>query len=184
MTDSFDGRALLGGSDMTAGEAFNDLLQLHASRWTTDESLFLKPEVIGFHRRLTKEWLPKGRLMISTLELDGTPAAAAYAFADFGRLWFYQAGWNESYAALSIGKLSVAWLAQCAMAAGLKEFDFLPGDLSYKREWSNKARHVVDVEAFNPYSGLAFVFRLVRGIKRWFHSAKRFVCSDVKGARP
>jgi CelD/BcsL family acetyltransferase involved in cellulose biosynthesis len=70
------------------------------------------------------------------------------------------------------------------MAAGLKEFDFLPGDLSYKREWSNKVRHVVDVEAFNPFSGLALVFRLVRGIKRRFCPAKPIVCSEVKGARP
>jgi len=181
MHETYQGRALLGGKDKTPSESFDVLLDLHSRRWTEDESVFVRPEVVRFHRRLVDKWVPEGRLMITMLELEGAPAAASYNFADFGRLWFYQAGWNDKYSSISIGKLSTAWIVHSCIAQGLKELDFLPGDISYKREWSDHVRYVVDVEAFNPMSLRALAFRGLRSVKRRLRPVQVTPPEAVKG---
>lgn len=164
--DEHGGRTLDTGASDAPEQSFDMLLALHARRWTPEQSRFLDPAVIGFHRRLVRSWLPSGRIIIPGIELDGEPAAASYCMVDFGRLWLYQAGWNEDYKRISIGKVSTAWAIRCALQRGLKVFDFLPGDAGYKREWANAVRFVVDLEAFNPQSLRALAFRVLRGLKR------------------
>ncbi|MCE9518300.1 MAG: GNAT family N-acetyltransferase [Verrucomicrobia bacterium] len=160
------GRPLQGGADLTPAESLDALMSLHSRRWSAGESLFLSERTNRFHRKLVQRWLPQDRLSINLLELNGAPGAATYCFHYDGRSWFYQAGWNADYSDISIGKMAVAWAVQCAIQRGLREFDFLPGDLPYKQEWSNAQRSVVDIEAFNPLSLRASVFRLLRFCKR------------------
>lgn len=155
-----------GGGDFPASESLDTLMALHARRWSADESLFLRERTRRFHRQLVQRWIPDNRLSIDILELDGAPGAATYCFHHDRRAWFYQAGWNANYSGISIGKMAVAWAVQCAIQRGLREFDFLPGDLAYKQEWSNAERHVVDVEAFDPRSPRAAAFRFLRFCKR------------------
>lgn len=166
MIQDHAGRPLAGGVDLPADAAFDALLELHARRWSAEESLFLRERARSFHRRLAQRWLPSGRLDISLLELEGRPGAATYCFLHDRRAWFYQAGWNADYGSISIGKLAIAWSIQCAIRRGMAEFDFLPGDYSYKEEWSDSVRHVVEVEAFSPSSPRAALFRLLRFCKR------------------
>jgi CelD/BcsL family acetyltransferase involved in cellulose biosynthesis len=160
-----------GGRDLAASESLDALITLHARRWSAQESLFLRERALRFHRKLVELWLPTDRLSINILELDGAPGAATYCFHHDGRAWFYQAGWNTDYGGISIGKMAVAWAVQCAIGRGLREFDFLPGDLPYKQEWGNAVQHVVDVEAFHPLSPRAAMFRLLRFCKRRTRSA-------------
>ncbi len=160
------GRTLQGGSDFPADESLDALTALHSLRWSVGESLFLRDRARRFHRKLAQRWLPVDRLSINILELDGAPGAATYCFHYDGRAWFYQAGWKAEYGGISIGKLAVAWAVQCAIRRGLREFDFLPGDLAYKQEWSNACQKVVDIEAFNPFSLRAALFRFARRCKR------------------
>ncbi|MEQ1841287.1 MAG: GNAT family N-acetyltransferase, partial [Verrucomicrobiales bacterium] len=166
MQESFGGRPLKGGKDLDGGVAFDALLHLHGKRWTIDESAFLWPGVERFHKRLVEKWLPRGRVVIPLLELDGKPGAVSYIFNDFGKFWFYQSGWNEEYSTISVGKMATAWNVQCAIESGIREFDFLPGEYAYKQEWSNDVRFVEDVEAFQPWSLRAWVFRGLRACKR------------------
>lgn len=160
------GKALQGGRDLPVDAAFDDLLVLHSKRWHARESLFLQSHAKNFHRKLTARWVPQGRASINLLELDGKPGGATYCFNHDGKAWFYQSGWIGDYVELSIGKLAIAWAVQCAIQSGLRDFDFLPGDQPYKREWSNAVRHIVDIEAFNPLSVRAGIFRFLRHCKR------------------
>jgi CelD/BcsL family acetyltransferase involved in cellulose biosynthesis len=104
--------------------------------------------------------------MICILELDGQPAAATYCLNHENKAHFYQAGWNADYSSISIGKMAVAWTFKCAIERGIKVFDFLPGDYSYKREWGDTARQVLTLEAYARHSPRAAAFRLMRWGKR------------------
>lgn len=166
MTGHHAGRPLVGGKDLPAAEAFEALLALHSKRWCERESMFLRDHAKNFHRKLTARWVPQGRMSINVLELDGEPGAATYCFNHDGRAWFYQAGWKADYGDISIGKMAIAWAVQCAIQLGLRDFDFLPGNQPYKQEWSNRVHHVVDIEAFNPLSPRAAIFRALRYCRR------------------
>ncbi len=166
MLSQHTGRPLQGSTHLTPSESLDVLIRLHSRRWCVSESNFLRENVLNFHRKLVQRWLPADRLSINILELDGAPGAATYCFHHDGRSWFYQAGWNADYSDLSIGKMAIAWAVQCAIQRGLREFDFLPGDLPYKQEWSDARRSVVDIETFNRLSPRAAVFKLLRYCKR------------------
>ncbi len=166
MDTEHQGRVLIGGRDVPFDVAFQALLELHGQRWTLAESLFLRERTQRFHHRYTGRCAAENRMMIVLLELDGQFQAATYSLIHDNKAWFYQAGWNQNYKDISIGKLALAWTIRHAIERGLREFDFLPVDYSYKQEWANGVRHVVDVEAFNPQSSSAVVFRVLRFCKR------------------
>ncbi len=169
MEAEHQGRIVIGGRDVPFEVAFQALLELHAQRWTDEESLFLHERTKRFHRQLCQRSAAAGRMMIVLLELDGKYQAATYCLIHDNKAWFYQAGWNQEYCAISIGKLALAWTVRHAIELGLREFDFLPVDYSYKQEWANGVRHVVDIEAFNPRSSSAVIFRVLRFCKRRAH---------------
>lgn len=171
METEHQGRIVIGGRDVPFDVAFQALLELHAQRWSVEESLFLHERTKRFHQRLCQRCADAGRMMIVLLELDGKYQAATYCLIHDNKAWFYQAGWNQDYCGISIGKLALAWTVRHAIELGLREFDFLPVDYSYKQEWANGVRHVVDIEAFNPRSSSAAIFRILRFCKRSAHHA-------------
>lgn len=171
MDGEHQGRVVIGGRDVPFDVAFSALLELHGQRWSVEESLFLHERTKRFHRRLYERCAADGRMMIVLLELDGKFQAATYCLIHDNKAWFYQAGWNQDYCGISIGKLALAWTVRHAIELGLREFDFLPVDYSYKQEWADGVRHVVDIEAFNPRSATASIFRFLRFMKR--HTSAR-----------
>jgi len=166
METEHQGRVIIGGRDVPFDVAFEALLELHGQRWSIEESLFLHERTKRFHQRLCHRCAADGRMMIVLLELDGKYQAATYCLIHDNKAWFYQAGWNQDYCGMSIGKLALAWTVRHAIELGLREFDFLPVDYSYKQEWADGVRHVVDIEAFNPRSSSAAIFRFLRFCKR------------------
>ncbi len=166
MDTEHQGRIVIGGRDVPFNVAFDALLELHGQRWSVEESHFLHERTKRFHQRLCQSCATNGKMMIVLLELDGKFQAATYCLIHDNKAWFYQAGWNQEYCGISIGKLALAWTVRHAIELGLREFDFLPVDYSYKQEWANGVRHVVDIEAFNPRSSSASIFRILRFCKR------------------
>ena len=55
------------------------------------------------------------------------PAAALYGFAYGGRFHFYQAGFDEGFARLSVGLVTIGLTIQQAFTEALDEYDFLHG---------------------------------------------------------
>ena len=166
MINNHSGRALQAGRDVPVEVAVDALFSLHARRFTRAQSTFLAPDAEHFHRELARRWIMSDRMMISLLEVNGQMAAARHGFVCDRRYWDYQSGFDESFSALSIGNLNLAWTVQNAIARGLSEYDHLTGDQPYKRAWSSRIRHLHHLEAFNPRSPSAMLFRLVRSAKR------------------
>ncbi len=166
MMDEHAGRALQGGKDMPAAEAFAHLCRLHSLRFEGSHSLFINEESLGFHTRLIERWMPQGRVLLPMLEMDGKIAAARYGIAYAGTCWSFQAGYDPAYSQMSVGKLSLGWAVECAIQRGLAAIDHLPGGSGYKEEWSTHTRTVYHPEAWNPFSAASLLFRGLRALKR------------------
>ncbi len=150
----------------TAAALLNVLMNLHGERWTPDQSLFLQPRTRAFHEELAAHWCPQQRAALLVIDFDGRPVAANYAFVEGEKIWDYQGGWSVADIAHSPGKLIMAENIRWAMRHGLKEYDLLPGDVTYKKKWAKEHRMVADLEAVNPASLRARIFHSMRAVKR------------------
>jgi CelD/BcsL family acetyltransferase involved in cellulose biosynthesis len=149
-----------------AAQAIDTLMELHAMRWTPDQSLFLRPRTQAFHQELATLWCPTHRAALLTLCFDGQPVAANYAFADGPTLWDYQGGWSPDHIIHSPAKLIMAENLRWALAHGISVCDMLPGDLAYKAKWTSEHRTVVDLIADNPTSLRMKLFHSMRLVKK------------------
>ncbi|MEZ5301605.1 MAG: GNAT family N-acetyltransferase [Verrucomicrobiales bacterium] len=155
-------RVLEGGIDMTVAAAMDIVVALNHGRWGEEGQAFQTQKFETFHRLLAERLHAKGWLSMPMLEIDGTIAAARYDFVYAGKLWSFQGGWKAEFAPQSVGLMMFAASAQWALARGIREYDFLAGDLRYKQEISNAARTAVDIEVVNPASLRARAFHLIR----------------------
>lgn len=148
-----------------AADAIAILMQLHAERWSLQQSLFLQPRTQTFHQSIAKIWCPANRAALMVLAFDGRPVAANYAFVDGHTLWDYQGGWSVADIGHSPAKLIMAENIRWAMDHGITDYDMLPGDIAYKSKWTGQHRTVVDLVADNPASLRVKIFQSIRTIK-------------------
>lgn len=127
--------------------AFDELARLHALHWPVGVSNFLRPENWAFHRELAGLWLKEGRAVMPGLLMPEGWAALLYGFIEGEEFFFYQHGWEEKLASLSPGNLAVKWSIELANRLGLKLYDMLPGEQTYKAEWCQERRTLLHVEA-------------------------------------
>ncbi len=149
-----------------AGPRLDEFAALHALHYPAGVSSFLRPRAWSFHRRLGLRWLADGRAMLSYLHAEGRMVGAIYGFIEGPEFLFYQIGWHPDYARHAMGHQSVRWASECCMERGVNLFDMLPGSYRYKEDWAQESRHVLDLEAYQPESVMAAVFRTIRRVKR------------------
>jgi CelD/BcsL family acetyltransferase involved in cellulose biosynthesis len=116
-------------------EAFIDL---HQRRWGVD-GLF--PDTPGgaqsrvFFRRMFELFGPDGALRLSFLTVGGNRIAAGISFETPDSILYYNAGVDPEARELSPGVVMVERYLRRALEHGVRRFDFLRGDESYKYEW-------------------------------------------------
>jgi CelD/BcsL family acetyltransferase involved in cellulose biosynthesis len=132
--------------------------------WTTEESLPLGLEILfeqhrkrwrkrmlpgafigkaqSFHHAWGKLAIKQDWLRVGILYLDGIPIGAIYGMAMGDAVFFYQAGFDPVYKAVSPGTLLVGNFIRRSIEEGRKEFDFLRGDEPYKRRWKPQRSYV------------------------------------------
>ena len=84
------------------------LVDLHQRRRRSlgEPGCFASQAFHDFHREVVERLLDRGQLRISWLELDGTPAAAEYHFADRTATYAYQGGVDPDRLEEEPGRLS------------------------------------------------------------------------------
>jgi hypothetical protein len=117
--------------------AWDTLIDLHQRRRRSlgEPGCFTSPVWASFHREVAPRLLAEGRLRLSRLELNGTPAAAEYHLAGSQTTFAYQGGVDPDRLADEPGRLSTIRAIQQAIAEGHSRFDFLRGDEPYKPHW-------------------------------------------------
>jgi CelD/BcsL family acetyltransferase involved in cellulose biosynthesis len=122
------------------------LVDLHQRRRSSlgEPGCFASPSFHDFHREAARRLLDCGQLRVSWLELDGSPAAAEYHFADGGATYAYQGGVDPQRLDEEPGRLSTILCLRRAIDEGHKRFDFLRGDEPYKAHWRAVAQPTCD----------------------------------------
>ncbi|HEY6156211.1 MAG TPA: GNAT family N-acetyltransferase [Gemmatimonadales bacterium] len=138
-----------GPENLAAG--WRHLVELHERRWANGGGgTFSDPRVERLHRAFAEELARGGRLWLTTLDLDGAPAAAWYGFADRDTVYFYQSGRDPRWEDQSVGVALMVKMIRRAIERGYRRFDFLRGDEAYKREWTTVEAVTRELVAFRP----------------------------------
>jgi CelD/BcsL family acetyltransferase involved in cellulose biosynthesis len=122
----------------------------HIQRWsdTNTPSLFNDPRNKLFYKNLSTQLSATDWLHFSILELDKTPLAYHYGFDYEGKYYWYKPSYNVDYSSHSPGTLLIRYLMQSAVEHGRHELDFTIGNEAFKRRFTNKVRHNVNLDIF------------------------------------
>jgi CelD/BcsL family acetyltransferase involved in cellulose biosynthesis len=132
-------------------DGWRHLIELHERRWATDGGgTFSDPRVERLHRGFAEVLARRGQLWLTTLDLDGAPAAAWYGFAHRDTVYFYQSGRDPRWEDKSVGVALMVKMIRRAIEGGYRRFDFLRGDEGYKREWTASEAVTQELVAFRP----------------------------------
>jgi CelD/BcsL family acetyltransferase involved in cellulose biosynthesis len=133
-------------------EALGVLIALHNRRWKTrgGSTAFHTPALREFHDRVSALALERGWLRLFILRLDDAPVAALYGFAYGGRFYFYQSGFDEAKARLSVGLATMALAIERAIGEHLDEYDLLHGTEAYKSLWTRETHPLIRFDAYPP----------------------------------
>ena len=135
--------------------ALEALAAFHARRYTDrgGSTAFRSTAARAFHEEATRRALDHGWLRMYVLRVDGAVAAVLYGFSLDGRFYFYQHGYDDQYAAHSIGLALMALTIRTAIDEGASEFDMLWGTEAYKALWARSTRVLQRVDLFPVHLG-------------------------------
>ncbi len=139
--------ALVHHDERTLNDGWQHLLELHGSRWS-GAGAFQDPRTVTLQRQFAGEMERQQRLWLTTLTLDGQPAAAWYGFVSGDTVYFYQGGRDPRWERESVGLVLMSLMIQRAIAQGYRKFNFLRGDDEYKRAWTSAPRTTEELVVF------------------------------------
>lgn len=131
--------------------AMTELARLHglARERHGQAGAFARRPYRRFHQELARSLHGKGQLYLARLPYRGRTAAMLYGFRLGDVLAYYQSGFDPAIP--GAGKLLLGWvLEDAAERMKIGEFDFLRGDESYKRHWTDTARRNYNLWAWQP----------------------------------
>lgn len=132
-------------------EGWHWLVTLHERRWgSVGGGAFRDPSIVHLHRRFAAELSARGQLWLTTLDLDGAPAAAWYGFACGDTVYFYQGGREPRWERESVGLVLMGAMIQRAIERGYRRFDFLRGQEPYKSLWTASQQLTEELTVFRP----------------------------------
>ena len=146
--------ANLGKLEFKKIEGLNDLnrrlpeiFEIHKRKWENyyTATRFSNKAGMGFYANIAKNYQEKGLLDLSILTLDDKAIAFSYSFKVNQKYYFYITSFDIKYIKYSPGKILVYYLIKYAFDTGMKEFDFMKGDESYKSRWAIDARCNTDI---------------------------------------
>jgi CelD/BcsL family acetyltransferase involved in cellulose biosynthesis len=114
---------------------------------------FASPAARAFHEDASARALNSGWLRMYRLTMNGAAAAVMYGFHEGGRFYFYQHGYDEHYAAQSVGLALMALTIRAAISEGAIEFDMLWGTESYKSLWARRVSVLQRVDLYPVHLG-------------------------------
>lgn len=129
-------------------EGFRRLRSLHEERWAGGGALGVRQ--LALLRAFSSDLAPHGELWLTTLDLNGEPAAAWYGFTWLDTAYFYQGGRDPRWASHSVGAVLLGAMIRRAIERGYRRFDFLRGRDRYKLEWTSTERLIYEIVVFRP----------------------------------
>jgi hypothetical protein len=130
-------------------DGWRHLLALHEQRWEgAGGGAFRDPRSERLQRQFAREMAHQSRLWLTTLDVDGRPAAAWYGFASGDTVYFYQGGRDPGWERASVGLVLMGLMIRRAIDRGFRAFSFLRGDDPYKQQWTSSPRTTAETIVF------------------------------------
>jgi len=115
-----------------------------------EKAEFMTTERERYFRDVADAVAAPGWLRLGVLDVDGEDVAVVFAFAYQGTLALYNAAYDPTLAALSVGVVGHAYAIRSAMEEGIRTYDLLRGDEPYKYDLGATDRWLVRIEAARP----------------------------------
>jgi hypothetical protein len=128
-----------------AHEYLDQLAQLHQKTWTSRGApgSFASPLFCDYHRTLIDRCFPLGRIQLMRLRAGPATIGYHYSFLFGGRSYFYQCGYDyELGEKTAPGVIVHTFAIRHAAQTDLTEYDFLAGDVEYKRRFATGSREM------------------------------------------
>lgn len=128
---------------LNVDEAMRIFINLHETRWGTEEShgaFGSNPDFQDFHMKVARIFAEKDWLGLYFLTANDEPISAQYTFEYEEKIYYYLGGFDPNYAQYSVGNLTIMFLLERGIKKGFKEYDMMRGNEYYKRLWTNKYR--------------------------------------------
>ncbi len=116
-------------------------LELHRSSGV-DKAHFMDDKMAAYFLDMAEDMAGTGWLDLAVLAVDGEPASAYLSYIYGERLYLYNSGYSQRFAAYSAGVALLAYRIHKAILQGVKWFDFLRGDEDYKYDFGAKDTYV------------------------------------------
>jgi CelD/BcsL family acetyltransferase involved in cellulose biosynthesis len=126
----------------TLAEYLDDLFRLHTTRWAQSgqPGVLADQNTRAFHERCAAALLAKGISKIHRLKLGAQTIAVLYSMWERGTVFCYMQGFDPAYAKLSPGTQLMFAVMEEAQKQGIRRFDFLRGQETYKEHWRARAQ--------------------------------------------
>jgi CelD/BcsL family acetyltransferase involved in cellulose biosynthesis len=123
------------------------LFQLHQARWEKagEPGSFASTARREFYEQLSRRLLARDWLEMWVLELNGAIAAVQFAFRYRDKVYQLQEGYDPGQASDRAGFVLRGEVLKQLIADGVKVYDFLGGELSYKARWGAQASRYRDI---------------------------------------
>lgn len=128
--------------DARLDELLSEGFRIEAAAWKAEHgtAIVSQPEIERFYRSLAERVAPQGRLRLYFLTVDGARIAFSYALHNRNRIYSLKVGYDPAFRRYSPSTVMCYLALRHAFEIGLKEYDFLGNDETWKLEWSPKVR--------------------------------------------
>ena len=147
---------------------FDELIRIHQERWVADgqPGCFAAPRFTEFHRRLVREWVAGGRVVLARLSHQANAFVVLYGFVTGRKFDLYQLGVIIHSPGMAANLLLMARLAEREVS----RYDFLRGTSAFKKSLTTEQRELACLACRRPTMRAAFgeVRHLLRRAGRKF----------------
>lgn len=141
-------RLVQANSSEEALQMLDDLNRLHAHRWGKPA---FSGAALAFHRELITLWMPKRRIVLTSLFAGTHCISASYDLRVGTRQFNIQLGFNPAYAPrASPGLIHLGFAMEQAASEGVTIYDFLAGQgrkSDYKKHLASRSQDVCTIQA-------------------------------------
>ena len=146
----------------------DELFELHQKRWNAvgRPGSFGDEPRRAFYRRVARDFLSRGRLRFSRLELDGRPVAYQIGLLAGGAYYQLQEGFDPAPEDFRTATALRAMGIRRMIEEGVRSYDFMGGEARHKRDWGADTRACVTLAFALPRPRARLAYALRQGIDR------------------
>lgn len=179
-----DARFEMADSEESVIATMDALTRLHQARWTARGHVgaFAEPRFTEFHRKTALEAFRQGFLRLYSLNIEGDVAAVGYCYRVGDRVEAYQTGFDEAWGDHGPGILLLAHTLERSILEGVRRFDHLEGQESYKSSWCSGRHEDVRLRVYNRTARGTLAQMKSRAVDAGIAFARRNVPAHVRQA--